>query len=310
MELIRGAHNLRPQHRNCVATIGNFDGVHLGHQAILAQLRREADSRGLPCVVITFEPLPHEFFRGTQAPARLTGLRDRLREFARHGIDRVLLLRFNHCLADLEADQFVKQILVEGLHIQAMIVGDDFRFGRDRAGDFASLRKAGERHGFEVIRRETYDLDGQRVSSTRIRHALAIGDLNAAQELLGRPYTLCGRVRHGDARGRMIGFPTANIALPTSTAPIRGVYAVNITSEAGLNAKGVANIGIRPTVDGHHLLLEVHVLFFSGNLYYQHLCVTLRHKLRDEKRFESLDALKHQIRHDANLAEALLDQTF
>ncbi|OBS09498.1 bifunctional riboflavin kinase/FAD synthetase [Acidihalobacter prosperus] len=308
MELIRGAHNLQPQHRGCVATIGNFDGVHLGHQAILAQLRSEAEARNLPSVVITFEPLPHEFFRGTSAPARLTGLRERLRQFALHGIDRVLLLRFDRQLADLEANHFVERLLVGGLGIRAMLVGDDFRFGRDRAGDFASLRQAGEDHVFEVIRRETYELGGERVSSTRIRHALAAGDLEHARELLGRPYTLSGRVRHGDARGRTIGFPTANIALPTGTSPLRGVFAVTVTSEEGLNGRGVANIGTRPTVDGRHALLEVHLLGFEGNLYHQHLCVSLQRKIRDEQRFDSLDALVHQIRRDASLAEALLAQ--
>ncbi|AOV15747.1 riboflavin biosynthesis protein RibF [Acidihalobacter aeolianus] len=308
MELIRGAHNLRAQHRGCVATIGNFDGVHLGHQAILEQLRREADARGLPSAVITFEPLPHEFFRGTHAPARLTGLRERLREFARHGVDRVLLLRFDRKLAGLEANHFVERVVVDGLGVRAMIVGDDFRFGRDRAGDFATLRAAGEAHVFEVIKHETFEQDGARVSSTRIRQALAEGDLEAAHRLLGRPYAFSGRVRSGAARGRSIGFPTANIALPRNSTPLRGVYAVSVTSDAGLNANGVANIGTRPTVDGQHLLLEVHVLSFSGDLYRQHLCVTLRHKLRDEKRFESLDALMHQIRHDASLAEALLAQ--
>ncbi|AOU99354.1 riboflavin biosynthesis protein RibF [Acidihalobacter yilgarnensis] len=309
MELIRGEHNLRPQHRGCVATIGNFDGVHLGHQAILDQLRHEAAVRGLPSLVITFEPLPHEFFRGASAPARLTGLRERLRQFALHGIDRVLLLRFDQHLADLEANRFVERILVERLGIRAMLVGDDFRFGRDRAGDFASLRQAGEDHVFEVIRRETYDLGGERVSSTRIRQALAASDLDTARELLGRPYTLSGRVRHGDARGRTIGFPTANIALPTGHSPLRGVFAVTVTSEEGLSANGVANIGTRPTVDGLHALLEVHVLAFDGNLYHQHLCVALQRKIRDEQRFESLDALVHQIRRDASLAEALLAQT-
>lgn len=306
MELIRGAHNLRSQLSGCVATIGNFDGVHLGHQALLAQLCQEARRRALPSVVITFEPLPLEFFRNLNAPARLTGLRDRLREFARLGVDRALVLPFNRQLADLTADQFVERILVRGLQVKAILVGDDFRFGRNRSGDFSTLLEAGKVHGFEVIRRETFDLGGQRVSSTRIREALAAGNLDTAQQLLGRPYTLSGRVRHGDARGRTIGFPTANIALPTQTPPTQGVYAVHVTSDAGLQAQGVANIGRRPTVQGQQPLLEVHLLSFEGDLYRQHLCVTLCHKLRDEQKFESLDALKRQIRHDANLAQTLL----
>ncbi|MEJ2478658.1 MAG: bifunctional riboflavin kinase/FAD synthetase [Acidihalobacter sp.] len=308
MELIRGEHNLRPRHRGCVATIGNFDGVHRGHQAVISQLLDEAGRRGLPSTLITFEPLPHEFFMGVKSPARLTALRERLQQFARLGVERVVILRFDARLAAIEADQFVQHLLVDKLGVNAVIVGDDFRFGKDRAGDFGSLARAGERLGFEVLRQNTFALDDQRVSSTRIREALAAGDLERVQELLGRPYTISGRVRHGDKRGRTIGFPTANLALPKGTPAIGGVFAIKASAAEGASARGVANVGTRPTVDGQIPLLEVHLFEFSGDLYGHHLCVELKRKIRDERRFDSLEQLKRQIRHDADLAEAMLSR--
>jgi riboflavin kinase / FMN adenylyltransferase len=308
MELIRGEHNLRPRHRGCVATIGNFDGVHRGHQAVIGQLLEEARRRGLPSTLITFEPLPHEFFMGLKAPARLTALRERLQQFARLGVDRVAILRFDAKLAGLDADQFVQRLLVDGLGVSAVIVGDDFRFGKDRAGDFGSLAQAGTRLGFDVLRQNTFALGDERVSSTRIRDALAAGDLDRVQELLGRSYAISGRVRHGDKRGRTIGFPTANLALPKGTPAINGVFAIEASSTEGLSARGVANVGTRPTVDGRIPLLEVHLFDFTGDLYGHHLCVELKRKIRDERRFDSLEALKRQIRHDADLAEAMLSR--
>ena len=308
MELIRGEHNLRPRHRGCVATIGNFDGVHRGHQAVIGQLLDEAGRRGLASTLITFEPLPHEFFMGVKSPARLTALRERLQQFAGLGVERVVILRFDARLAAIEADQFVQRLLVDKLGVKTVIVGDDFRFGKDRAGDFGSLARAGERLGFEVLRQNTFALDDKRVSSTRIREALAAGDLDRVQELLGRPYTISGRVRHGDKRGRTIGFPTANLALPRGTPAIGGVFAIEASSAEGTRARGVANVGTRPTVDGRIPLLEVHLFEFSGDLYGHHLCVELKRKIRDERRFDSLEQLKRQIRHDADLAEAMLSR--
>jgi riboflavin kinase/FMN adenylyltransferase len=308
MELIRGEHNLRPHHHGCVATIGNFDGVHRGHQAVIGQLLDEAGRRGLPSTLITFEPLPHEFFMGVKAPARLTPLRERLQQFARLGVERVVILRFDAKLSALEADQFVQRLLIDKLGVNAVIVGDDFRFGKDRAGDFGLLAQAGERLGFDVLRQHTFALGDERVSSTRIRKALTAGDLDQVQELLGRPYTISGRVRHGDKRGRTIGFPTANLALPKGTPAISGVFAIEVSSAEDANARGVANVGVRPTVDGRIPLLEVHLFDFSGDLYGHHLCVELKHKIRDERRFDSLDQLKRQIRHDADLAEAILSR--
>ena len=308
MELIRGEHNLRPRHRGCVATIGNFDGVHRGHQAVIGQLLEEAGRRGLPSTLITFEPLPHEFFMGVKAPARLTALRERLQQFARLGVDRVAILRFDATLAGLDAGRFVQRTLVDGLGVSAVIVGDDFRFGKDRAGDFGSLAQAGARLGFDVLRQNTFALGDERVSSTRIREALATGDLDRVQQLLGRSYAISGRVRHGDKRGRTIGFPTANLALPKGTPAISGVFAIEASSAEGLRARGVANVGTRPTVDGRIPLLEVHLFDFTGDIYGHHLCVELKRKIRDERRFDSLEALKRQIRHDADLAEAMLSR--
>lgn len=308
MELIRGEHNLRPRHRGCVATIGNFDGVHRGHQAVIGQLLEEAGRRGLPSTLITFEPLPHEFFMGVKAPARLTALRERLQQFARLGVDRVAILRFDATLAGLDAGRFVQRTLVDGLGVSAVIVGDDFRFGKDRAGDFGSLAQAGARLGFDVLRQNTFALGDERVSSTRIREALATGDLDRVRQLLGRSYAISGRVRHGDKRGRTIGFPTANLALPKGTPAISGVFAIEASSAEGLRTRGVANVGTRPTVDGRIPLLEVHLFDFTGDIYGHHLCVELKRKIRDERRFESLEALKRQIRHDADLAEAMLSR--
>lgn len=308
MELIRGEHNLRPHHRGCVATIGNFDGVHRGHQAVIGQLLEEAARRGQPSTLITFEPLPHEFFMGVKSPARLTALRDRLQQFAGLGVNRVLILRFDAQLAALEAERFVLRLLVERLGVSAVIVGDDFRFGKDRAGNFESLAAAGQRFGFEVLRQTTFrDGDG-RISSTRIREALGAGELDRAQELLGRAYSLSGRVRHGDQRGRSIGFPTANLSLPGGVPAISGVFAVEVSSAEGLSARGVANVGKRPTVDGTVARLEVHLFDFSADLYGRHLCVEFRRKIREERRFDSLDQLKRQIRHDADLAEVMLSR--
>ncbi|HUM91275.1 MAG TPA: bifunctional riboflavin kinase/FAD synthetase, partial [Candidatus Competibacter sp.] len=225
MELIRGQHNLRPHHRGCVATIGNFDGVHLGHQAILAQLTEQAARLHLPRLVITFEPQPQEFFAGpTASPARLMRLREKLQALDGLGIERTLCLEFDQRLATMPAQTFIETLLVEGLGIRYLVVGDDFRFGHRRAGDFALLVEAGQRYGFEVADNHSYILDGERVSSTRIRQALSQGDLELAARLLGRPYDMCGRVAHGDQRGRTIGFPTANIHLPRRVPPVYGVH--------------------------------------------------------------------------------------
>lgn len=305
MELIRGQHNLRPRHRGCVATIGNFDGVHLGHQAILAQLAEQAARLRLPRLVITFEPQPQEFFAGpTVPPARLMRLREKLLALDGLGIERVLCLEFDHRLAAMPAETFIDELLVHRLDIRYLVIGDDFRFGHRRAGDFAMLVEAGRRQGFEVADNHSYIVDGERVSSTRIRQALSQGELDLAARLLGRPYDMCGRVAHGDRRGRTLGYPTANIHLHRRVTPVYGVYAV-LTSGPGLPPwPGAANVGRRPTVQGVREQLEVHLLDFQGDLYGRHVRVDFLRYLRPERRFESLDALRQQIQRDESDARA------
>jgi len=299
MELIRGQHNLRPRHRGCVATIGNFDGVHLGHQAILAQLTGQAARLRLPRLVITFEPQPQEFFAGpTAPPARLMRLREKLLALDGLGIERVLCLEFDHRLAAMPAQTFIDELLAQRLGIRYLVIGDDFRFGRHRAGDFAMLVEAGKGHGFTVANNHSYILDGERVSSTRVRQALGQGDLELAARLLGRPYDMCGRVAHGDRRGRTIGFPTANIHLHRRVTPVYGVYAVLLSSPGLRLWPGIANVGRRPTVQGARERLEVHLLEYQGDLYGLHVKVDFLRYLRPEQRFDSLDALQAQIQRD------------
>ncbi|WP_435685660.1 bifunctional riboflavin kinase/FAD synthetase [Sedimenticola selenatireducens] len=308
MQVIRGLHNLRAEHRGCVATIGNFDGVHLGHQAVFRNLRERAAAFGLPTTVVTFEPQPQEFFAPDAAPARLTRMREKLQALKDAGIDRVVLLEFGRKLASMSARQFVQQLLVDGLDVKFLYVGDDFRFGRGRVGDINLLRQVGEAHGFEVANMNTF-MDGEaRVSSTRIREALAQGNLDLAERNLGRPYQICGRVAHGDARGRTIGFPTANIDLHRKVSPVHGVFAVMVHGLAEGSLPGVANIGNRPTVTGDsRYLLEVHLFDFSRVIYGEHVGVEFRKWLRDERRFESFDALRQQIERDAAQARAFFD---
>ena len=307
MEVIRGNHNLRPRHRGCVATIGNFDGVHLGHQAVFRNLIEQGRKLGLPSVVITFEPQPQEYFAPQQAPARLTRLREKLLAIEESGIDRVLLLEFNKRLAAMEAHDFVEQILVQRLGMRFLYVGDDFRFGRGRHGDFRMLCDLGRKRGFTVETMHTFRLSEDRVSSTRVREALTQGDLQAAAHLLGRPYRICGRVAHGDKRGRTIGFPTANVDLHRRVSPVHGVFAVRMHGLGGESLSGVANIGTRPTVTGDpRYLLEVHLFDFAREIYGEHVEVEFVHKLRDEKRFDSFEELRRQILQDAWQARQFL----
>jgi riboflavin kinase / FMN adenylyltransferase len=303
MELIRGQHNLRPHHRGCVATIGNFDGVHLGHRMIFAQLTEQAARLRRPRLVITFEPQPQEFFAGHRAPpARLMRLREKLLALDGLGIERALCLKFSHSLAAMPARAFIEDLLVERLGIRYLVVGDDFRFGHGRVGDFEMLVEAGQRYGFEVANTHSHILDGARVSSTRVRDALCQGDLELAARLLGRSYDMCGRVAYGDRVGRTLGFPTANIHLLRRVTPVYGVYAV-LASGPGLQLwPGVANIGHRPTVRGTRAQLEVHLLDFQGDLYGQQVKVDFLHYLRPEQRFASLEALRRQIQRDEQAA--------
>ena len=306
MRLIRGLHNLRDRDRGCVATIGNFDGVHLGHRSVFQRLLERGRALGLPATVITFEPQPMEFFNPDGAPARLTRLREKVAAIADDGIERIMLLEFGSRLAAMDARAFVDRLLVQGLGVRFLLVGDDFRFGHNRTGDFALLRSVGAEQGFEVENLHTIKHADERVSSTRIREALARGDLEQARHLLGRPYRICGRVAHGDKRGRTIGFPTANIHLHRRVSPVTGVYAVWVCGVGDDALPAVANVGKRPTVGGVDSRLEVHLFDFDGDLYGAHLQVEFWLKLRDEQRFESFNALKEQIARDAAAARQYL----
>jgi riboflavin kinase/FMN adenylyltransferase len=309
VQLIRGQHNLRPRHRGCVATIGNFDGVHLGHQSVLGQLAEKSVELGLPAMVITFEPYPQEYFRPGNVPPRLTRLREKLRMLARFAVDYMLVLKFDAALASMSAEAFIETLLVDGLDVKYLVVGDDFRFGKGRRGDFAMLQAAGEQHGFQVAHMHTFAVDGERVSSTRIREALMAGDLAAAEKMLGRPYRMCGRIAHGDKRGRSIGFPTANIFLHRQATAVQGVYAVEVFGLDRDPVTGVANVGTRPTVDGTRSLLEVHLFDFDDEIYGRYVNVDFVRRLRAEKRFESFDALKDQIAVDVEDAKTFFSKT-
>lgn len=298
MELIRGLQNIRPEHRGCVATIGNFDGVHLGHQAVIGELAEEGQDLGLPTLVATFEPLPMEVFRPDESPARLTRLREKLRALSRFAVDRVLCVHFNQRFANLSASEFVKQIIVDGLGVKHLVVGEDFRYGKGRLGDLENLKSDGNKYGFKVASMRTFSIDGHRVSSTRIREALASGDLVRAEKLLGRPYRMCGRVAHGDKIGRTLGIPTANIHLHRNVSPVQGIYVVEVYGIDSRPRQGVASVGTRPTVGGTRALLEIYLLDFDENIYGRHLNVDFLHKLRDEEKFDSMDVLKQRILED------------
>ncbi len=308
MEIIRGLHNLRPRHRGCIATIGNFDGVHLGHQAVLGQLAEKAASLSLPTVVVTFEPQPREVFTAGATPPRLSRFREKVQTLRRFSVDRVVCLRFSKKFSEMTAEEFIQRLLVNGLGVKYLVVGDDFRFGHGRKGDFALLSRAGDAHGFQVARMHSFYVDGQRVSSTLIRDALRDGDLVAAEKYLGRPYRMSGRVARGDQRGRTIGFPTANIHLHRKATPVQGVFAVEVFGLDHEPALGVANVGTRPTVDGTRSLLEIHLLDFAGDIYGRYVQVDFLHKLRSEQKFPNLDALKEQIARDVAAAHRYFSQ--
>lgn len=303
-KIIRGFHNLPAASQGCVATIGNFDGVHLGHQAVLTQLAMKGDTLGLPAVVITFEPQANEFFSPENAPARLSRFREKVEALRAYSIQQLCVLRFNQKLAQMSAQDFIQRLLVDGLNVRYLVVGDDFRFGKDRQGDFALLQQAGQQFGFQVVNMHTFAVDQIRVSSTRIREALKAGDLMLAEKLLGRPYRMSGRVAHGDKRGRTMGFPTANIHLHRCKVPLSGVYAVQLFGIDGEPIAGVANVGVRPTVSGDNkALLEVHLFDFDRDIYGEHVQVHFLHKLRDENKFANLAELIAQIKQDCQQAK-------
>lgn len=308
MELIRGIHNIQPHHKGCVLTIGNFDGVHLGHQEVLRRVDSQAKKLGVPSVVMTFEPQPMELFLGHKAPARLTRLRDKYVQIRTLGIDRLLCVSFNKKLANLAADQFIADLLVKKLGVKFLVVGDDFCFGRDRAGDFSMLQKAGKEYDFDVVSTQSFCLKSIRVSSTEVRKALAQNQLSLVSQMLGRRYSISGRVSHGRKIGRTLGFPTANVPLKRNVSPISGVYIVEVYGINDSPIGGVANIGHRPTVDGKKQQLEVHLFDFNADLYGKQIEIVLLSKLRDEKKFESFELLKQQIKLDAEAARVWLRQ--
>ena len=305
MELIRGIHNLRPALRGCVATIGSYDGVHLGHRQVLERLVATGRELGEPSLVMSFEPTPREYFaRGPAAP-RLTSLREKLAALEDCGVERFLCLRFDARLAGMSARQFIERLLVEGLGVRHLVVGDDFRFGRQREGDFATLVDSGREHGFAVQDTPSYEVDGRRVSSTAIREALAAGRLDEAARMLGRRYTMIGRVARGEQLGRRLGYPTANIRLGDRVPPLAGVFAVRAHC-LGPVRHGVASLGTRPTVDGRELLLEVHLFDFDEQIYGRRIEVEFVASLREERRFDSVEALTAQMRQDASRAREIL----
>ncbi len=282
-----------------VLTIGNFDGVHLGHRALLDELKAKARELALPATVLTFEPHPRELFAPDKAPARLASLRDKIELLAEAGIDRVHVCRFDRALASLSAQEFVERILVRGLAVRHLIIGDDFRFGKARGGDFALLQREGQARGFAVEAMRTVDHDGLRVSSSAVREALAAGDIECAERLLGRPFVIAGRIMDGRKVGRSIGFPTANIQVRRKRLPLSGVFAVTVSGVDARPLPGAANIGVRPTIaEGLKPVLEVHLLDFDRDIYGLHVDVNFMHKLRSEAKFDSLDALKAQIARD------------
>jgi len=302
MQLIRGLHNLRDEHRGCVLTIGNFDGIHLGHQALLKLLAEMAEKHQAHRCLMTFDPLPHEYFSTESATPRLMNTREKIIALTEHNPElcpeHLLLLNFNDELSAMTADQFVKDILVDALSIRAVVIGDDFKFGQDRKGNLDMLKILGAEFDFEATALSTQQFAEQRVSSTQVREALLNDQFDLAEKMLNRPYQICGRVAHGDKRGRSIGFPTANIHLHRPHTPLYGVYSVTMHSGKFGPVPGIANVGRRPTVNGEHVQLEVHLFDFDQDIYGQHVCVSFHQKIRDEKKFESFDDLKNQIQLD------------
>ncbi len=285
-----------------VATIGNFDGVHLGHQSILNKVKNHAKDFHLPAAVITFEPSAKEFFNPDQAPARLTNFREKFSLLKNFNLHQLICLHFNAALANMEADEFIEKILVKGLSIKHLIVGDNFRFGKKRLGDYSLLLSAGEKFGFTVENTDSFEVDKERVSSTAVRNALAQGNLSIAEKLLGRSYSMSGRVIHGDKQGRTINFPTANIPIKRLHSPVQGVFAVKIKLD-DMELLGVANVGNRPTVDGKEMLIEVHIFEFSKDVYGKNVEVIFCKKLREEKKFDSFEIMRQQIEKDAEQAK-------
>ena len=310
MKLIRGLHNLKQPLQACVATIGNFDGVHLGHQHVIKQLKAVAEIKNQPTVVLLFEPQPVEFFIPQQAPRRLARLRDKIKQMSEVGIDYLVCLQFNRKFASLTAEEFVTKILVERLNIKHLVIGDDFCFGKNRTGDFEYLKQCGQQLGFDVENTHTLMIDNERVSSTRIRECLANDDMLSTRQLMGRPYTLSGKVAHGKKLGRELGFPTINLKMGNRPLAVHGIFAVLVKGLDNRVLRGVASIGTRPTVNGTGTILEVYIMNFSEQIYGRCVDVEFLHKIRNEEKFDSLNALTVQINQDINLAQEYFNRDF
>ena len=306
MRVFRG--HTRPVPAPVVLAIGNFDGVHLGHAALVKRLATVAAGLQLAPTVLSFEPHPREFFAPASAPARLTPLREKLELLAECGARQAMICPFNAAFAALTAEEFIEQVLVNGLQVRHLIIGDDFRFGRGRTGDFALLQAAGQRFGFAVEAMGSVVVDGERVSSSGVRRALAEGDMEHAARLLGRPYVIDGQVAHGQKLGRQLGFATANLRIKHDPPPMTGVFAVEVGGLGPQPLPGVANLGVRPTVGGVRPLLEVHLFDFNRDIYGAHISVRFVHKLRAEQRFPNFDALKAQIAADAAAARSFFQR--
>ncbi|MDC0470098.1 bifunctional riboflavin kinase/FAD synthetase [Candidatus Pseudothioglobus singularis] len=294
MELIRGLHNLKKQ-PGCILTIGNFDGVHLGHQEILKKLVSKSKKMGLPSLVVSFSVTPETFFG--RPKARLSSFRDKHLFLESMGVDKHLLIRFNKAFSELSASSFINQILVQKIGVKHCFIGDDFRFGKGRLGDFSMLKAASHENNYTIEKLNSVLLDGLRVSSSAVRNFLTDGNFTGAENFLGRPFSISGKVAHGDKLGRTIGFPTANISIHRKLSPILGVYSVLVKLKSQ-TYNGVCNVGKRPTLGGKKTLLEVFIFDFNEEIYGEYATVMFKQKCRDEKKFESFDELKKQIKKD------------
>ncbi len=304
MQLIRGLFQLQPIAKGCVLTIGNFDGVHSGHKAVIEKLAEHGRQLGLPVVVMLFEPQPLEFFLQQNAPARLMRLREKVFQFKCLPVDKLIVVRFNQQLADYDAETFILDVLVQRLQVKKLVIGDDFHFGKARRGNFAMLQTYGAEAGFSVEATSSHRVNSVRVSSSLIRDALSMGDLVTAKRYLGRGFSISGRIAHGNKRGRTLGFPTANMHLCRANSPLSGVFVVLMKGLFNRVFQGVANVGVRPTVDGdNRMILETHLFDLNQDVYGRYVEVEFLHKIRDEKRFLSLEQLQCQIESDVELAK-------
>jgi len=306
MDIIRGEHNIRPRHRGCVATIGNFDGVHRGHQAVIAALLGKARASNAKATVVLFEPQPAEYFARAAPPARLTRLREKAELLEELGVAQLLVLPFDQQMASRPADEFVRRCLIDGLDIRGLIVGDDFKFGSHRSGDFLLLQRFAETHGFSIDRAESFIEAGERVSSTGIRGLLREGRLRDVVPLLGRRYFISGRVVHGQKKGREMGFATANLDLHRLASPLYGIFAATVRGVADRPWPAIAYVGNRPIVNGTRAVLEVHLFDFDRDVYGQYLKVDFVEKIRDDLPFTDFDALSRQIAQDCAQARQIL----